>query len=258
MAVQSGLQVPVSGSREPVPYTRGLTVKYASITTVILDAGSCSDSTNTIDITIPNALTIDATIVGAGGMDTGALEASKLNYLHIISSSSRSSRRLPSAVISKSKTAPALPYGYDASKMIGVVPTNGSAEIVAFYITGNGSDRKFTYVNAPNITLAAPGAFPTAYAALSLAAVIPPIDLVSNVEYILALTPLAGGNNIMLSMNGVNYHAVHSGSVAAVAAYGEAACPSVLLLDVPTIYYKLTSATDADVILDVKSFTFSV
>ena len=261
MTVNAGIVVPVTGSRKPGPYLRNLNVTWASATTLLLTAGECSDSTNTIDMVASANISLNSAIVGAGGMDAGALANSTFYYVHLIASSAGIINPGVSAIISLSKTAPYLPYGYDASRLVGTVLTDGSAQFPSFYTLGKSSDKTFVYDHGISITLPASGSFPILYTALSLATAVAPIDTYSNVTFASSVTPVAAGNGYYLSADGNYAYSVISGSVVAdpvIAQYANMDCVSTIVTGAPTIYYKMDSATEVAATLRVKSFTYSV
>lgn len=132
-------------------------VDYVS-TTQIQIQGQWRDSTNVIDIGTgiqayngaPSANPIlitpivgATTVNGAGGLDAGTFSAGTGYYVHAIASSS--GNFITSGLISLSATAPTLPFGYDAFRMIGWVRTLGTAIFAPFDTSGNGNDVYFQY-----------------------------------------------------------------------------------------------------------------
>jgi len=260
MTVNAGIVVPVTGSRKPGPYLKNLNVSWGwgSETTLLLAAGECSDSTNTIDMVASADISLNSAIVGAGGMDKGVLANSTFYYIHLIASSAGIINPGVSAIISLSSTAPTLPYGYDASRLVGTVLTDGSAEFVDFYTLGSSSDKTFVHADPISITLPGSGSFPTDYTALSLATAVAPIDTYSNVAFEASVSPAGPGNGLSLSIDGTNEYSKLSASVISVPQYLDMSCVSTVITGAPTIYYKLDSASEAAVLLLVKSFTYSV
>lgn len=77
------------------------------------------------------AVTIDATVTGANGLDTGALGASAWYYTWVIAKTDGTKAGL----LSLSTTAPTMPAGYTYKALIGAVRTNGSTQFWNFYQT---------------------------------------------------------------------------------------------------------------------------
>jgi hypothetical protein len=96
-------------------------------TRIDIAAGSARDSTDTADIiNLPG--TIDCTMVGANGLDAGALANNTWYYTFAISTAAGATAFLAST----SPTAPTLPGSYTKFRRIGSFKTNGSAQILAF------------------------------------------------------------------------------------------------------------------------------
>jgi hypothetical protein len=130
-------------------------------TKVDVAAGSARNSTNIQDIA--NAAgTIDCAVVGANGLDAGALAASKWYYTFAIATAAGATAFLASL----SSTAPTLPASYTVFRRIGAVRTNASAQIIAFKHLND----RWYWVNPPrdvnvasvvlgtNVTVALPSA----------------------------------------------------------------------------------------------------
>jgi hypothetical protein len=98
-------------------------------TQIEVERAEVSDTTNTKMLSVANAV-IDATGVGAGGIDAGALAASTMYFIYVIGDSSGVN---PDDVLLSLLSgppyaaAPALPAGYDLFRRIGAVPTDGAA-----------------------------------------------------------------------------------------------------------------------------------
>lgn len=105
-------------------------------------------------------------IVGANGIDTGAIAASKFYGLYWIYNPTTN---VWASLASLSFTAPTLPSGYTAFALIGVVPTNASTAVVTDY-TLYGRACSFQRINIFNGTNS-----PTALTAASIAAAVPTI-----------------------------------------------------------------------------------
>lgn len=150
----------------------GLNVTVASNTTLGVAAGQGRDSTNTIDIILGTAVVIDTAVTGANGLDTGSLAASTWYYSHIIADSS--GKKVTACILSASRTAPVLPFGYDSFRWVSVERTDGSVHFLARNVVGNGITR--THVWDANIVALAGGTAST-LTAIDLTASVPPIDL---------------------------------------------------------------------------------
>jgi len=128
-----------------VQYVNGLQVAFATTTTLTVSAGACSDSTNVNAITLAAQVTLDAALNGVvNGLDQGALANNTFYYVFAIGDSTGYNDS--GALLSTSRTAPVLPFGYDMFQLIATgILTDGSALILAFKRTGNGAVRKHIY-----------------------------------------------------------------------------------------------------------------
>ena len=250
------VNVPVPGSRNPVAYINGLTASWLSNTTLTLNTGACSDSTNTIDIVVPTAITINAAVNGVAGLDTGTFAAGTFYYVYVIGDSNGFYQ--PSVVISASAptttTGPLMPYGYDCWRMVDIKVTDGSVHFVLSYTYGHYAKREFIY-DAP-LTI---GSLTTAntYTSVPLTGVVAPIGT-PDVFYSAAFTANVAGHIAYLRPTGAtgNY-AELSGVVASVVQAADIECPAFVASGTASVDFKTTTSSDALTLL-VKSFIYSV
>jgi hypothetical protein len=248
----SSINKPVPGSRNPVSYVNGLTADWLSNTTLTLNTGACSDSLNYIDMVVDTAITINAAVVGVNGIDTGALAVSTFYYVFVIGDSSGFNS--PAALLSKSATAPIMPYGYDSWRMVDIKVTDGSSHFLLSYTNGQYGDREFIY-DAPLTT--GSSALTTSYVALPLTACVAPIGTPS-VKFVATFTPNSAGNIAYVQPTGSTGNETKlSGVVAAVAQIADLECTAFVVTGAASVSLKSTAATDTLVLL-VKSFTYNV
>ncbi len=164
----------------PSLYANGCRLVYSSGTVVSVTAGIIRDSTNTFDMNLGNFLnltgagtvkaitSVNAAVVGANGIDTGALANNSFYYAYIIADST--SHKPTAAILSLSATIPTLPFGYDLFRRVGQVLTGGSATILLFSQLGNFEARSYQY-DAPLVVVNALGS--ATAVALSLAGAVP-------------------------------------------------------------------------------------
>lgn len=167
---------------------RGLTVAWASTTTLTVGTGQARDSNNVIDMTVSSTLTVNGAVNGANGLDSGALANSTWYAVHLIGSSLN--KAVPAAMLSTSATAPNMPANYDSFRLLGYVRTNGSAQFLVFTILGNGNQRKHYWDALINV-LAATTA--TSFTPLSCATAVAPNAQIMSVQYTLIGTSAGDG-----------------------------------------------------------------
>jgi hypothetical protein len=239
--------------RNPVAYINGLTADWLSNTTLTLNTGACSDSENVIDMVVDTAITIDTAVVGANGIDTGALGVSLFYYVFVIGSSSNYGP--PQALLSLSPTAPIMPYGYDCFRMVDIKVTDGSSHFLLSYTNGQYGNREFIY-DAPLTT--GSSALTNAYVALPLTACVAPIGTPS-VSFVATFTPATAGNSCFLQpTGGTGNEAKLSSVVISVAQVADIRCTAFVVTGVASISIKGTNATADTLVLLVKSFQFNV
>lgn len=163
----------------------GLEVSKASATTLNIAAGRCRDSSNKMDIsvgsgyetlqgsTVSAPLTVDSGVVGANGLDAGALAADKIYAVYVIGDSR--GYNLPAGLMSlASNSSPTMPSGYDALRLVGYAVTTTGPAFLDMYQIGKGHSRELVF-DAPQATAITAGAS-TSYAAVDLSAFVPPVE----------------------------------------------------------------------------------
>lgn len=148
-----------------------------------------AESGTTNPVTISNAVTINTAVVGAGGIDAGAIAASSLYAVYVIGDSR--GFKSGSALISLNFPASAVPYpslplGYDMYRYVGSVSTDGAAALLAFTsITSNLT----TFLATPVSVLSSGNA--TVFTPVVLTTVVP--STATGVYLLATLTSDAGG-----------------------------------------------------------------
>lgn len=217
-------------------YANGLSIAKTAAKTLSVAAGAARDSSDTNDITLSAAVTINGAAVGANGVDIAALAASSLYAVYLIGDSTL--YQDVAAILSLSTTAPSLPGGYDMYRRIGWIRTDGSSNILAFYQYGNGQTRTY-YLDVGISELS--GGSSTTFAAIDLATSVPP--LATQVLFDVTFTPdgatevaefLPFGSS---ASNGI----VRFGTGVAGAQVGTITVPCQLDSGVPKVLYKVAA-----------------
>lgn len=221
----------------PNLYVDGLELSWASATTLTVADGRARNSTNQNDIILDAAVTINGAVSGAiNGLDQGALANNTFYAVYIVGDSYGNNDT--GAMISTDTDSPLLPGGYDMSRRIGWVLTNGSAQFLKFWQYGNDKERQYYY--DVGISELAGGSSAT-FAAVDLATSVPPIA--TEVLFDVAYTP-NGATDVAeflpfgsSATNGI----VRFGYGVAAAQVGMASVPCRLDAGVPKIQYKVTA-----------------
>lgn len=221
----------------PFNFPRGLNVNVASNTTLTISTGTCMTSDYERNILIEESITIDTSVVGANGMDTGVLEASKLYYVYIVMDSTGHNAD-PIAVLSLSADAPYIPFGYDKQKMIGIAVTDASVHFLTLIPTGNGLIREYWY-DLPVQVLTSGTA--TSLTDIDLSNYLPVTNSVITLKS--SFTPAVAGDAFTLAAGGSSAGTTvkSSGSVAAVAVDGQVRVP-VVVDTTPNIKYLVSAS----------------
>lgn len=239
---------------QPNLYVDGLNLARASNTTFTMAAGAARDSGNVYDIVVDSALTCNMAVVGANGIDAGAIGASKLYYVYVIGDSL--GFNAPASLISLS-SSPVMPAGYDVKRIIGYMHSSAGSALLAGYWYGDRNERVFNY-DAPQATAVTAGNA-TSYTAVDLSTLglVPPVE---NLPVMIAYqyTPASAGNDLNLTPGNATGNAVTiNGQVGAVIISGNVEVMAKVTSSVSEIDYKVGNGSDA-VALNVAGYRLSI
>ena len=255
MTTVVGQESSISYGAYPVPYTNGLQIfNDATTPNTLLDIGSgvTLDSTSTFQMINNGTIVINSAVSGFNGLDTGAIAASKV-YAVILISDPISLNPI-GAMISLSSTAPLMPFGYSAFKVIGYVATDASKNfLLGYWTAGEGNCRRLFMYDAPQATAVTAGAS-TSYANVDLTKWVPlppasgnrPVWIASN------YAPNAAADTLKLQPGNATGDAVII-TAAVVAGTAHITSNSFLMAQIvsltgvpsPVINYKVSSGSDA-------------
>lgn len=224
---------------ERISYINGLGLSYAGVATVNIAVGQCSNSSDVNDMILESVLTPSLLNSGALGLDTGSVAASTFYAVYLIGDSQKFNT--PSAVFSADLSSPLMPSGYDMSRRVGYVLTDGSSHIRAFVQTGNDLCRKMWYNTAVAELSAGTSA---TYANIDLATSVPASTAGLEVFLLTSVTPTASGDSGQFLPGGVTATvgmAVNTGF--------EATKVSIAVVSLPCsaasiVQYKVTGSVD--------------
>lgn len=241
----------------PFQYINGFQISNNALTpNTVLDigAGSCLDSTVTFQLSTSSTVSINSAASGLNGLDTGTIAASTVYAVYLVADPVYANA--PGFMLSLSTTAPLLPFGYSAFRLIGYVATNGSSQFLkGLWSAGNSSTRTFAY-DAPQATSITAGNA-VVYTNVALTTLVPSVDgVIVNVAS--ALTPSAASQTLKLTpFGGVGDAVTITGQVASVVVSSNSRLFSKLNAGVPTIRY-VVSAAGAAAALNVAGYEYSV
>lgn len=237
-------------------YINGLQVSNNATTPntkIDVALGQARDSTNIFDIVLTAGVTINAAVNGINGLDTGTFAASKNYYVHVITDSTNN---LPTGcIISLSRTAPTLPFGYSVFRVIGAMTSDSSVHFLPGYWSGNGSERLWMY-DAPQATAITAGNA-TSYTAITLDPWVPAIDGIP-VWISSAFTPGAASRTLKLQPAGGTGDAITvTGQVTSVVVSSNSYLVSKIASSVAKVSYKVANSGDA-VAINVAGYQMSL
>lgn len=227
-----------------------------SPTTVLnISTGSCYDSSTTFQMISTSVLTISTAIVGAGGLDTGTITASKLYYVYIIGDIYGLNPL--SAMISLSSTGPTMPSGYNMYRKVDYVRINASSQFtLARWMGKGGSWRKMEYDGVIATAITA-GAATTA-TAVSLAELVPSdlLHVIADIKVI--ATPSAAGRIVSVRTYGNTNSTNHQvyGQVATVVTAQNHLVPVASNSGAPSVEYLWSAGGGDAVALSVSGFEY--
>lgn len=229
----------------------GLNITVASNTTLAVSAGNVWDSTNTFNMYTLVSTTIDATVNGLNGLDTGTFVLSTQYYVYMIGDDTL--KKGTGFVLSASATAPTLPFGYGLYKLIGFARSDASVHFLPQVIIGNKEQRKLLY--ATPISVLSAGNAQTLTNA-SCAAALPVIDNLLTLLNV-TFTPNVAADSVTFSSPTGYGDVPLSGSVTTVAQKAPLEVLATLVSSVPNIAYINSAATGASS-ASVVGFTYTI
>jgi hypothetical protein len=156
----------------PPSYIDGIGIIWESPSQITIQKGNCRDDLNTINISNLGSITVDITVSGPGGLDSGGETPDTWYYVWIISDSTETNP--VSAILSLSSTSPTMPAGYDKKRRVGSIRNNSASNIIRFYLYGKSNDREYVYdTNKTEMTVLSAGGS-VSRSTISLATIMPP------------------------------------------------------------------------------------
>ena len=228
----------VSGLRVSLP---GATPTAASAT-LNISAGEARDSTNLNDIILEAAsspATVDITLSGVGGLDTGVGAINSLYAIYIIGDSTKF--RETAGLLSRNHTAPILPFGYDMVRRIGVARTGGTVVFLPFNQSGTDQTRSYTLDDKISLVAAGTGTTPQT---VDVSEFVPHINTSILLNIVFTANTVASRAKFNLFNEAINEN-YNFGTGAAATQYGVIEVPVSTISDVTRFLWELTDGGDA-------------
>lgn len=256
----------------PFTYINGLNISVYSNTMLAIAPGQARDYNDIIDMpvgypnlqgnTSPNTyfngfiapLLINAAVNGANGLDVGVLAASTQYAVYLIGDSRGYNNVAGLLTLYSNVQNPTLPTGYDSSRLLGFVSTDGSAHFSASTLRNYKNGNAY-YVN--NISVLS-GGNATSFTAVDLSSAIPTTTDTFVLSFLSVIYTPAAANNIVYfrptgSTATTNLPYV-LGAAAATPQQQYVLVGTGVSAAVPKIDYETTSSSDAVSIFVVSYF----
>jgi hypothetical protein len=194
-------------------------------------------------------LLINSTVVGANGIDTGAIAASSQYAIYLIGDS-RGYNLVAGLISLTSNAFPTLPSGYDSYRLLGFAATDGSSHFVYATQKPQNMVGALQYINSPALSVLS-GGNATTFTAIDLTtnAAVPTTTLPNViVELFVTFTPAAAGDTVQFRPTGSTATAglvTITGAVAGVAQTQYIQVIAGVGSSKPEIDYKVTASGDA-------------
>lgn len=180
----------------PFIYARGVSLVYSSATTFLIGGGQVRDNGNDFDMFVNTTITVNTTLTGLNGLDTGTISPSICYYVYLIANSAGFGTYPTGAIISSSST-PILPFGYDLVRRIGFVMTDSSSNIRKFYQSGSNAEKQYQYDTPVSILSSGTS---TSFLSASLPQIAPPQASLLTINA--SFDPLLAGDSFYLRTGG--------------------------------------------------------
>ena len=223
-----------------LPYLaeNNLQLDWISATSVKVKAGIGRDFTNTFDMDLAADITIDGSITGINGLDTGTLTLNKWYRVFVIWQQTKFS---DVATIISESDIPTLPAGYDIYRRVGWLRTDASAHFNPFFQSGNGNIRIYEWLNNTDVLT---GGAATSFTPVDMDGAVPPVNFMP-VIFQAEITPNSAGNEISISRDSTSTKPISlSGSVGSVKQVAQISALCGVVSNKANIEYKVTNASD--------------
>lgn len=252
MAIQS-----ISSISQPFKYIYGLGLSNnVDNPDEIIDIaiGQCRDSNDSLDIVVNSVLTVNNKLSGAGGIDTGVVQGTKIYSIYVISDSSNK-LIVSTLMVLASSSLIVIPPGYDSYRKIGYGVTNSSSDFLLFYQYGLSNERQFRYDSGRTTDVT--GGNSTSYAPVTVTNFVPPEE---NIPVFVAYTFIPGAGGRVLNMtpgNATGNSVSITGQVGGGFVTGNELVMARITSSVTEFDYKVSSSGDL-VGFRIAGFLFSV
>ena len=167
-------------------FIEGLSTKPNAVTPlskVDIKSGRCRCANDNCFIVLANTITLDITVSGVNGLDTGIEAIDTWYAIHVINDEQGVLDQ--AGLLSISATSPTLPSGYDTFRRVGWVRNNASSDFVGFVQHLKANTRCYYYNAPPTSTRALQNGSEITWTNVDLSSYIPPTShsVLLNVQF---------------------------------------------------------------------------
>lgn len=231
-----------------------------------ITSGIMRDQSNTLDMNIGNFLgvllgsdadvdtIVDATHVGANGIDIGELAVESFYFVYVIADTNSVAPTAGILSLNGPDIGPIMPFNYNAYRLVGYIATDDSAHFLLGYWFGSGNTRWFNYDSEYHLFASGNA---TTYTPVGLFNVVPPVE---NTQVLMhsIFTPSVAGHIVDMTPFGSTAISVTTvGQVAGVIVKTNSQVPARLDDGVPTILWRVSNSGDS-LDLDVTGYVYTL
>lgn len=155
-------------------FINGLNLGWISASQIKIQIGVAADDANSVVLNSLSEITLDVTISGINGLDTGVEAANTWYFAWLIRNSSTGA---VAGLLSVSSSSPVLPSGYTEKRLLGAVKNDVSSNFLKFFHEGKNSSRKIIYLeDMDSVLKILAGGSNTVYTDVDFSSLVPPIS----------------------------------------------------------------------------------
>lgn len=170
----------LAGIGSPISYINELQLEPNSSNPtfqVDIATGSCRNDSDDGDILATSPITIDITVSGIDGLDTGSEASDTWYFVWLI----KHTDGTVSGLLSLSSTSPTLPAGYTKKRRLGSIRNDTGSDIIPFAQNGNANRRTYSYLSIITSRQPLSGGSSEPIAAVDLSSFVPPTTQTANI-----------------------------------------------------------------------------
>jgi hypothetical protein len=155
--------------RFPTNHIEDLNLSVPTTSTVSIAIGQGRTDNDAVNFEVTSPITVDITVSGAGGLDTGSEAASTFYDVYVI----RNAVGVTNGLLVVRGNAPVLPAGFFTKRRVGTVRNDGSSNFIDYQQTGGGRDKTYIYLASLSSRTVLSGGSATTPTAIALGTLVP-------------------------------------------------------------------------------------